>query len=168
MTDLSIFASLREGNSLEAKLARGGLPKSIWETYSAFANTSGGAILLGVREHKDHSLEPVGVPNPEELVQEFWNLVSNPQKASVNLLSSKDVTVESIDTPGGPVSIVVIRVAPAPRQLRPVFVDGNPLSGTYRRNGEGDYRCTKDEYEAMVRDAGKGPLLDRAVPDAEL
>ena len=35
---------------------------------------------------------------------------------------------------------------------RQVYVDGNPLC-TYRRNGEGDYRCTKEEFQAMVRDA---------------
>ena len=48
--------------------------------------------------------------------------------------------------------IVVINVPRAERSYKPVYVDGNPLC-TYRRNGEGDYRCTKEEYQAMVRDA---------------
>ena len=47
---------------------------------------------------------------------------------------------------------MVINVPRAERSYKPVYVDGNPLC-TYRRNGEGDYRCTKEEYQAMVRDA---------------
>jgi len=35
-------------------------------------------------------------PDPERLVKEFWDLVNNPNKASVNILSSKDVTIEQI------------------------------------------------------------------------
>lgn len=66
----------------------------------------------------------------------------------MNVLSSKDVFVQEVDGD----HIVVINVPRAERSYKPVYVDGNPLN-TYRRNGEGDYRCTREEYQAMVRDA---------------
>ena len=39
-----------ECEDLEFKSARGGVPRSLWETYSAMANTEGGEILLGVED----------------------------------------------------------------------------------------------------------------------
>lgn len=39
---------------LECKLAEGGLAKSLRETYSSFANTEGGTILLGIEEFVTH------------------------------------------------------------------------------------------------------------------
>ena len=148
MIDFCNFEKYRENNRIEAKKALGGLPKSIWETYSAFANTYGGIILLGVEEWADKSLHTMDLPDPDRLIKEFWDIANNPNKTSVNVLSSKDVFVQEVDGD----HIVVINVPRAERSYKPVYVDGNPLC-TYRRNGEGDYRCTKEEYQAMVRDA---------------
>ena len=148
MIDLKNLGKYRENNRIEAKKAVGGLPHSIWETYSAFANTLGGIILLGVEEYPDKSLHAVDLPDPDRLIKDFWGLVNNTQKASVNVLSSKDVSVENVDGK----HIVVINVPRADRSYKPVYIDGNPLN-SYRRNGEGDYKCTDEELKAMYRDA---------------
>ena len=65
----------RENERLEYKAAQGGVPRSLWETYSAFANTDGGTIVLGVKECDDGSLEACGVADPHGLVSSFWNTV---------------------------------------------------------------------------------------------
>ena len=148
MINLENLKKYTENNRIEAKKSLGGLPESIWETYSAFANTYGGIILLGAVEGKDKSLQTVDLPDPEGLIQKFWNIVNNPNKVSVNVLSGKDVLMREVD--GN--HIVVINVPRAQRFDRPVYIDGN-TANTYRRNGEGDYKCTKDEISAMIRDA---------------
>ncbi|MBE6855259.1 MAG: ATP-binding protein, partial [Ruminococcus sp.] len=94
MIDLNHIEKYKENNRIEAKKATGGLPNSIWETYSSFANTLGGVILLGVKEDSDKKLQVVGLPDPEWLVQDFWDNINNPQKASVNILSEKNVVIE--------------------------------------------------------------------------
>lgn len=151
MIDFSRLEQYRENNRIEAKCALGGLPHSIWETYSAFANTLGGVILLGVEEDKDKSLHPLALPDPEGMAAEFWTLVNDPAKASVNILADHHVRIEQAEGK----RIIAITVPRAPRTDRPVYVDGDPLYGTYRRNGEGDYRCTREEVESMRRDAAR-------------
>ena len=149
MIDFADIEKYKENNRIEVKKASGGLPRSIWETYSAFANTFGGIILLGVEEYTDKFLRPVGVSNPEKIIKDFWDTIHNMNKVSINILSDKDVTAEEINGK----YVVVIHVPRALRGDKPIYIDGNPLSGSYRRNGEGDYKCTKDEVQAMMRDA---------------
>ena len=148
MIDLDHLEQYTENNRIEAKKALGGLPHSIWETYSAFANTMGGLLLLGVEEHSDKSLHPVDLPDPEGLRDEFWAMVNDPGVASVNILSPADISIETVEEK----RILVIHVPRAERAYQPVYVEGNPLN-TYRRKGEGDCRCSREELQAMVRDA---------------
>ena len=130
MLDVSILGRLGEGLRLEAKSARGGLPKSMWETYSAFANTEGGTIVLGVEETPAGGLDPVGVERPERLVGDIWNAVNNPARVSANVLTSGGVRVErAVSAAGDEVSVVVVEVPRADRLLRPVFVGGQPAHG---------------------------------------
>lgn len=149
MLDYSRIEQYRENNRIEAKKAAGGLPRSIWETYSAFANTIGGVILLGVEELPDHSLRPIHLANAEQMVSEFWNIINNPNKTSVNILTDKNVEIHEQDG----CKFISITVPRAQRYDKPVFIDSNPLTGTYRRNGEGDYKCTPEAVQAMMRDA---------------
>jgi len=148
--DFTDIGHYREGNRLEAKKALGGLPNSLWETYSAFANTNGGIILLGVEELPDKSLKTINLPDPDRLLTDFWNTVNNPKKVSLSIMLNKHVRIETIN--GN--KIIVIEVPRADRTLKPIYLNDNPFTGTYRRNGEGDYRCTKDIVVAMIRDNG--------------
>ena len=63
MLDFDAIGKYRENNRIEAKKAVGGFPHSLWETYSAFANTIGGVILLGVVEGPDKTFHPVRLPD---------------------------------------------------------------------------------------------------------
>lgn len=151
MIDLSNVGAYRENNQIEAKKSLGGLPKSLWETYSAFANTLGGVILLGVEEYRDRSLHPVDLPDPEALIREFWEIVNDPAKVSANILSTAAITW--IEFEGK--DVIAIEVPQADRKDRPVYIGGDPYTGSYFRNGDGDYRCSRQEVQGMLDEANK-------------
>lgn len=76
--DISKITEYREGNRLEAKKASNGLPHSLWDTYSSFANTDGGIILLGVNEDKQGNLLPVGVKDADKYRIKLWRMEWQP------------------------------------------------------------------------------------------
>lgn len=146
----SLLARLESGESLEIefKAAVGGLPKSLWETVSSFANTAGGWILLGVAE-SGGAFKVHGVKNAAALVQDIANILRNKEKISREACGPKDVTIEAV----GDAELIIMRVRAASSREKPVYLNKNPYEGTYVRRNEGDYRCGKQEVDRMIRDA---------------
>ena len=137
-----------EGDAVEFKRARGGVPADFWPSYSAFSNTDGGVIVLGVRENEKREREIEGLADVEKIKADLWNAANNPDKVSANVLFNESVYSVEIDGK----QLVVVEVPRAERVDRPVFAGSDVFKGTYRRNGEGDYHCSRETVEGMIRD----------------
>lgn len=151
MSIQKLLTAIKVGEDVdwEFKSAKGGLPKSLWESYVAMANTDGGNILLGVEDDGFVS----GLGDAAKMQTNFWNTVNNRGHVSVNLLTDQSVRIETIDSK----DVLVIAVPRADRRQRPVFLSQNPLTGTYRRNFEGDYHCSEEEVRRMLADQSDAP-----------
>lgn len=146
--DISRFEEYREDNRLEVKRAKDRIPDSLWETYSSFANTGGGCIILGVKEREDGSWYTTGLKDPAQLKKDFFDTLHNPNKVNAVLVSDNDLTEYEIDGD----AIIVIEVPKARREDKPVYINSDMWNGTYRRDGEGDYHCSREAILAMLRD----------------
>ena len=147
---LAKFDEYREDNRREVKKANGGLPNSLWDTYSSFANCYGGVIILGVKEEKDGSWRTTGLKNEAKLRKDFWDTINNPKKVNLNLLTDDDVETY-LYGPNDDI-IMVIYVPMAKREQKPIYINNDIFNGTFRRNYEGDYHCTRLQVKAMLRD----------------
>lgn len=125
------------------------MPIALWESYSSFANSNGGVIILGVGERQDGTWYTTGLKNADKLKRNFWNTIHDTKKVSINLLSDKNV--ESYEVNGD--TILVIYVPRAKREQKPVYINNDLFGGCYRRDWEGDYHCSKAEIKGMLRDA---------------
>ena len=164
-TNIDELLDYGERVTLECKKSENCVPKSIWETYSAFANTNGGYIILGVEENLtaeriEDRFHIHGVNNVEQQRKDFWSTI-NSDKVSSCLLKDEDVQVVEY---GDRINLIVIHVPQAIYRDKPVYINGNVYKGTYKRNHEGDYHCEESEVKAMIRDANEdgndGNLLD--------
>lgn len=84
MTEQDIHNLFAAGErvTLECKKAQSSLPNSMWDTYSAFANTYGGTILLGVYEdtkEKDMTkrFTITGVEDAAKIRIDIWNTINS-------------------------------------------------------------------------------------------
>lgn len=148
-------ARVGEGTDWEFKSAKGGLPEKFWETYSAMANADGGTIVLGVREDAERGLRFDGL-SEEQLRKYTKNLLdclNDRHKVSANLVPSDGIRAVRVND----AVLLVVEVRRADRKQRPVHLGPNPLGNSFRRQHEGDYRCSDAEVRRMLSDAADEP-----------
>ena len=152
----------KESAEIEFKSAAGGFPKAFWETYSSFANTNGGTIVLGIKEKKgEFYVDSLTDELIDKYKKEFWSGVNNRDIVNLNLLSNDDVVDGELDGH----KVLLFYIPRAAREQRPVYHTPNPYNGTYKRNHEGDFKCTEQEVKRMYADANVSVSADSRILD---
>lgn len=147
MTKDELIALLKryEWRDVEFKEAAKNMPKNVYETVSAFANTEGGHLVFGVKK-QGQTVEVVGVLDVDKVQGDFLTALRQPDKISVIL----DVQEEYHEYEGA--DLLIFYVPEASRMSKPVYLDGNPQRAFLRKGGS-DVRCVKDELNRFLMDA---------------
>lgn len=140
-----------EWGDFEVKLAATAVPKSSWETVSAFSNTSGGWLVFGIRQAGKRFLVE-GTQNPEKIEQDF---ITTLRSEKFNIKIRPDFNKYNID--GKTVLAFYIPLS----DKKPIYF-GSPVN-TYIRTGSGDQKATKEEIDSMYRDQAFGTRSSKTV-----
>lgn len=135
---------------IEAKRAEHGLPKRLWETLSAFANTpGGGVIVLGLDEESGFSA--VGVRDPARLQSDLASLCDLMEPPLRPLIQ-----VHTME--GQPV--LVAEVPEITHTQKPCHYRGAGLmTGSFIRVADGDRQLTQYEIQLFLDGRGQ-PAYD--------
>lgn len=161
LADLAVAGT--DHQTVEAKRAGRGLPDGIAATLSAFANTAGGLLLLGVDEQASGEFNVTGVVDPAKVSAAL-------QSAAELMMPPLRLVIEVVAHPDG--TVVVAQVPAVPSDQRPCHVasDG-PHASSFIRVGDGDQRLSAAEVSALLagrthRDSGTAPAPDGATVDS--
>ena len=133
-----------EWEDFEVKEAKSEIPKSSWETVSAFSNTAGGWLIFGVKKIGKR-YEIIGVKNPEKIEQDFTTTLRSGKFNYKIKLQAKKFKIEGKD-------ILAFYVPLA--EKKPVYF--NSPKNTFIRAASGDQRLTEAEVDSLYRDAAYG------------
>jgi ATP-dependent DNA helicase RecG len=156
---LSVISELRREHSdnqyYEAKAANGGIPQSLKDTISAFANTPGGGVLiLGVDEGRD--FEIVGVYDTKQCQQTLANYA----RKDFNGLISINTTPLFIDGK----EVIWAEIHEADRTLKPVKIKNSGKS--YIRLYDGDYELSELEEQLFISARGSSHFDEDIIPES--
>lgn len=134
-----------EWNDIEFKSAQRNVPKSAYETVSAFANTEGGWIVFGVQDRAGR-FEIVGVLQVDKVQNDFLSVLRSGQKLN-RIITVREHLIQEEGKP-----LLVFYIPETHRREKPVYLSGD-IRRSFIRRGGCDERCTHPEIERLLRDA---------------
>ncbi len=147
LADLAAAGS--DHGTVEAKRAGRGLPEGVTDTLSAFANTSGGLLLLGIDEDVDGTFTVTGVAEPKKVAAAL-------QSAGEQMEPALRLPIVPVAHPDG--VVLMADVPPVSRSQRPCHVaSSGPFASSFIRVGDADQRLNQAEVASL--------LANRAHPD---
>ncbi len=150
-SELKIKLSEIEWEDFEVKEAKSEVPKNSWETISAFANTNGGWLILGVKQI-GKIFEFTGVGNAEKIEQDFLNTLRGGKFNTFLDTEQKLFKFEEKTLLGFYIK---------PSNKKPIYF--NTPANTFIRRGSSDQRATKEEIDSMFRDQTFGTKTSEKV-----
>lgn len=141
---------------IEVKRAQKGLPQDLWETLSAFANTAGGLLILGVDEKAGFAV--TGVDDPAATEHQLANLCGEmdpPVRAEITTVTLEDRR------------ITVAEIPAIPRDRRPCHRRSlGPYMGSRVRVADGNRRLTEYEVALLIANQNEPRQDQIAVTEA--
>jgi ATP-dependent DNA helicase RecG len=144
-----------EWNDMEFKEALWAVPKSAYETVSAFANTSGGWLVFGVGQ-KGGQFEILGVIEVDKVQNDFLTVLHSRQKLNRTIPVEESLLQEDGKT------LLVFHIPEVSRDEKPVYLDQD-IRLSFIRHGGCDLRCSQTEIERFLRDASRDPYDGQTV-----
>ena len=86
----------------------------------------------------------------QDVLKDFWNTINNKEKISFNSIRDDNINIFKIEEK----TVISINVPRADRRNKPIYINNNPMTGTYKRYNEGDFKCVENEVRAMLIDSG--------------
>ena len=145
VSELKKLLNAGEWKDIEFKEARMDVPKSAFETVSAFASTHGGRLVFGVAQ-RGQVYEVTGVENPEKVQNDFLSVLH----ADAKINHDVKIAEQKLHIDGK--TVLVFQIAENQRTRKPVYLDGD-IRRTFLRRGGGNYRAQMQDIERMLRDA---------------
>ena len=150
-----------ENQSVEFKEAKNSFPKDGMKTICSFANTNDGLLILGISENTQNKEFYIsGVNNPDKILDDLYSLVNNPKKINRNVVNEESVQV--INEKGK--SIIIIPIYKVDYKDKPIYLNES-VTSTYFRQGTGDFRCSQEQINSMLRDSAKESFDSTLIQD---
>ncbi len=132
-----------DDEQVEAKKSEQQLSNDVWESVSAFANTSGGLILLGLDENA--GFKPVERFNIDKAIDQF---VSGMQNNGGKLTNPPQYSMSRVDFEGR--QILAVQISETENSLKPCFVTSKGVqNGSYKRVADKDIKLSATEIFAL-------------------